>query len=111
MYDAYQDTKQNMIVAQNNLGTYHEIKANLRSNDLSIVHTLPALNAIKGIADLYQQNSVLCRYCMQRIVCMIKQWMRLNRNINSMFLPRIAAYLEAQLVVHKTAILMCYTRC
>ena len=76
----------------------------LAPNDLSILHTLPALNALH-LSEKRLNNSSWSSYLLLTNLLLKKQITQaLDRNLHSLFLPRIAAGLEADLETDKLSI-------
>ena len=97
LHAGYNSTKMKARLAEDNLQQYKLSSGKLVGTDTDITHTLPALNSLRNVEDIFHQNLGWSTMLFPVHYMHMNAGSTLNRSLHTLFLPRIAANLELQL--------------
>lgn len=97
LHASYSDLKSKITQINENLSHFHTAMENLRTDDPLLIHTLPALNALKRINESLQHAPWLMKTLFSTYRLNNASYDALLRSIHTLYLPRVAAHLETAL--------------
>ena len=96
-HSGYQTDNSKLLMLSNSLDEYNLAVKQIESNDIDLTHTLPALNALNRMSILYSQQKGWSSLLLASSITNSSIQAALKRSLRTLFLPRIAASLEANL--------------
>jgi type VI secretion system protein ImpL len=97
LHAAYKTTKIKSTLANDNLQQYSMALQKLVATDTNITHTLPTLDALKNVEDIFHYQLGWSKILFASHYMYFNASSALDRTLHTEFLPRIAANLELQL--------------